>query len=186
MFNGTPAPDDINGTPSFNLTEFLYNHRPAIIDPMLTSTIGYMRDAMGVKKVVATGYCFGGRYTFRELAEGKGADAGFAAHPTLLEDGEIEAITGPVSVAAAGEYSTFSGLTSLMLMSCAEVDDMMPPERRHEIAALLQETNQAYSVSLYGGTEHGFGVRANVSDPQQKFGKEEAFFQAVRWFDTWA
>ena len=71
-------------------------------------------------------------------------------------------------------------------MSFAEVDDMMPPERRHEIQALLQKTRQAYSVSLYSGTDHGFGVRANVSDPQQKFGKEEAFFQAVRWFDTWA
>lgn len=62
----------------------------------------------------------------------------------------------------------------------------MPPERRHEIETLLQATGQAYSLALYGGTEHGFGVRANVSDPKQKFGKEEAFFQAVRWFDTWA
>jgi dienelactone hydrolase len=84
------------------LTEFLYNHRPEIIDPVLTSAIKYIRSIPTVKKVVATGYCFGGRYAFRTLSEGQGVDAGFAAHPSLLEDGEIEAITGPVSIAAAG------------------------------------------------------------------------------------
>lgn len=63
---------------------------------------------------------------------------------------------------------------------------MMPPERRAQIEALLLKTGKPYQMSLYSGTSHGFGVRANVSDPQQKFGKESAFFQAVRWFDQWA
>lgn len=61
----------------------------------------------------------------------------------------------------------------------------MPPERRAQVEAQLQKTGLAFSLSLYGGTSHGFGVRANMSDPKQKFGKESAFFQAVRWFDTW-
>jgi hypothetical protein len=63
---------------------------------------------------------------------------------------------------------------------------MMPPERRTQIAALLLNTTQPYQFSLYAGVPHGFGVRANVSDPKQKFGKETAFLQAVRWFDVWA
>lgn len=62
---------------------------------------------------------------------------------------------------------------------------MMPPARRAQIEALLGNTTQPYQVSLYSGTQHGFGVRANVSDPEQKFGKESAFFQAVRWFEAW-
>ena len=62
---------------------------------------------------------------------------------------------------------------------------MMSPERRAQVEALLQKTGLPYSVALYGGTSHGFGVRANISDPRQKFGKEQAFFQAVRWFDAW-
>lgn len=48
------------------------------------------------------------------------------------------------------------------------------------------ETGMAYQVSLYSGTEHGFAVRANMSDPKQKFGKETAFLQAVRWFEGWS
>lgn len=62
---------------------------------------------------------------------------------------------------------------------------MMPPERRGEIQALLLEAKVPYQFALYSGTQHGFGVRANMTDPQQKFGKESAFLQAVRWFDTW-
>lgn len=188
MFNGTPAPGDIAGTPSFNVTEFLYDHRPEIVDPIIETALEYIRGVHGVEKIVATGYCFGGRHAFRVLTEGKGVSAGFGAHPSLLEDAEITAITGPASVAAAGESPSSSegSLGNLKLMDNLETDSMMSPERRHEIAALLQATGQPYSVALYGGTEHGFGVRANVSDPKQKFGKEEAFFQAVRWFDTWA
>lgn len=48
--------------------------------------------------------------------------------------------------------------------------------------ATLQNTTVPYQVSLYSGTSHGFAVRANVSDFQQRYGKESAFLQAVRWF----
>ena len=68
----------------------------------------------------------------------------------------------------------------------AERDGMMSPARRNEIADLLSKTGLAYQVSLYGYTDHGFGVRANVSDPRQKFAKEAAFAQAVSWFSSWA
>ena len=64
---------------------------------------------------------------------------------------------------------------------------MMSPARRSEVEGLLAgSTTQPYQVNLYGGTAHGFGTRANISDPEQKFGKEAAFYQAVRWFNAWA
>ncbi|KAL7619454.1 hypothetical protein AAE478_009993 [Parahypoxylon ruwenzoriense] len=168
LFNGTPAPGDINGQPDFNVTKFLEDHNSEATDPIIATAIEFLRTELGVKKVAATGYCFGGRYSFRVLAEGKGVDVAFAAHPSLLEDAEIAAITGPASIAAADQ------------------DDLTPPERRTQIEAVLLETGLPYSLALYGGTTHGFGVRGNVSDPQEKFGKEEAFFQAIRWFKAWA
>ncbi|CAI6091796.1 unnamed protein product [Clonostachys chloroleuca] len=166
MFGGKPAPVDLID-PGFNMTGFLYQNRPEVIDPILKSSVDFIRERFSVNNIVATGYCFGGRYAFRLLSEGRHVKAAFAAHPSLLEDGEIANITGPVSVAAA------------------ETDDAMPVERRHEIEEQLLKTEQTYSISLYSGTMHGFGVRANVSDPEQRFAKEAAFFQAVRWFDTW-
>lgn len=167
LFNGEPSPVDLN-TPGFNITDFLLAHGPETTEPLIDVAIKYLRETRGIQKVAVTGYCFGGRYAFRYVAPGKGADVAAAAHPSLLEDSEIAAIASPANVAAA------------------ETDSMMSPERRAEIAALLGETGLPYSMALYGGTDHGFGVRANVSDPQQKYGKESAFLDAVRWFNAWA
>ncbi|KAL2163963.1 hypothetical protein VTH06DRAFT_3176 [Thermothelomyces fergusii] len=166
LFDGEPAPVDLD-SPSFNFTDFNLKHNPTTVDPIVDVGVAYLAQR-GVDAVVATGYCFGGRYAFRALAPGRGVDAAFAAHPSLLEDAEIAAITKPVSVAAA------------------ETDATMSPERRQEIEELLADTAQPYQINLYGGTSHGFGVRADVSDPEQKFGKESAFWQAVRWFHVWA
>lgn len=105
MFSGNPAPMDFT-TPGFNATEFTLAHGPAATDPILATAVAYLRTpAAGVDKIVTTGYCYGGRYAFRLLAAGGGVDAGFAAHPSLLEDAEIQAVTRPISVAAAGELS---------------------------------------------------------------------------------
>ncbi|KPM41449.1 hypothetical protein AK830_g5149 [Neonectria ditissima] len=163
ILNGDPAPHDID----FDAAEYLSRHTPENTDPIIEKTIDYIHNELKIKKIAVTGYCFGGRYAFRFLAEGKGADVGFAAHPSLLQDSEILAIDGPASIAAA------------------EVDTLLNATRRSEIEGLLGETPQAFQVNLYSGTSHGFGVRANVSDPEQKFGKEEAFWQAVKWFNSW-
>lgn len=166
LFNGTPAPADLDD-PNFDLTEFVEMHNPGVIDPMLDSAVAYLGSQRGVRDVVATGYCFGGRHAFRVLSEGRGVSAAFAAHPSLWEEEEIAALSGPVSVAAA------------------EVDDYMSPAQLSRLEELLSGSEQVFGTSLYGGTIHGFGVRANVSDPVQRFGKEEAFYQAVRWFRAW-
>lgn len=70
-------------------------------------------------------------------------------------------------------------------MAAAENDELMPPERRAEIEALLRQTGREYMVSLYSGTGHGFAVSADLSDRAQRFAKESAFLQAVRWFGEW-
>ncbi|KAK0390564.1 hypothetical protein NLU13_0068 [Sarocladium strictum] len=175
MFAGQPAPADLN-TPGFNASAFLAAHGPAVADPKIDDAIAYARASSscgngggdGDCKIALTGYCYGGRYAFRFVAGGKGGDVAFAAHPSALEEGEVEAVEGPASVAAA------------------EIDDLLPAQQRHRIEELLLQTGQPYQMSLYSGTFHGFGVRANVSDPEQKFAKETAFLQAVHWFDSWA
>ncbi|KAK3946831.1 Alpha/Beta hydrolase protein [Pseudoneurospora amorphoporcata] len=167
LFSGSPAPGDIN-VPGFNTTLFLSQHQPNVTDPIIASTISYIRSSLNVTRIGAVGYCFGGRYAFRFLDDtvppDERVDAAFTAHPSLLENEEILGIQGPVSVAAA------------------ENDDLVPPERRAEIEALLKQTGKEYMVSLYSGTNHGFAVRADVTDREQRFAKEGAFLHAVRWF----
>lgn len=102
LFNGDPAPEDIN-TPGFNLTEFLGKHGPQATDPIIVKTIKYMREELGIKKIATTGYCYGGKYALRFIGKDRGADLAFAAHPSLLEDAEVSGIQGPASIAAAGK-----------------------------------------------------------------------------------
>lgn len=169
------------------------------MDPRIDAAVAYLRGTLGATRVGATGYCFGGRYAFRRGAEEGGADAVFAAHPSLLGDDEVLALVSPASVAAAGEFFFFfffdyppdghersNPLTNKPLPPLLETDSLMDPARRVELEQLLQDASVPYQFTLYSGTTHGFGVRANVSDPQERFGKESAFLQAVRWFDAWA
>ncbi|KAK4123122.1 alpha/beta-hydrolase [Parathielavia appendiculata] len=169
LFNGSPAPGDIN-VPGFNTTEFLAQHGPSVTDPIIAATVSYLRSKLGVIRIAAPGYCFGGRYAFRFLdddAPAGGVDVGFAAHPSLLEAGEIAAIRGPVSIAAADNDNLFDAAAR----AAAEKVLAEKPEK------------VPYQVNLYSGTSHGFGVRVNLTDPQQKYAKEQAFLQAARWFD---
>ena len=95
-----------------------------------------------------------------------GIEAGFLAHPSFVEEDELSAITGPLAIAAA------------------ETDSIFPAEKRYKSEEILAKTKRPYQINLYSGTEHGFSVRADLKVPAQKYAKEQAFLQAVTWFDT--
>lgn len=40
-------------------------------------------------------------------------------------------------------------------------------------------------MTLFSGVEHGFAVRGDPSVRIQRFAKEQAFLQAVAWFDEY-
>lgn len=113
------------------------------------------------------GYCFGGKYVARFLAEGRGLDAGFTAHPSNTQPAEWEAISGPISIAFG------------------DLDGSSTPENRTNIEAIFKEDNKTYQTTLYANAEHGFAVRTNLTDKRKAFAQEGAYLQAVRWFDTW-
>lgn len=77
--------------------------RIATVDPIIESVIKVLREEMGVKKLAAVGYCFGGKYVCRWLREGEGKiDVGYVAHPSFVDKQELEDVNGPLSIAAAG------------------------------------------------------------------------------------
>lgn len=98
---GDPAPHDI----AFSSTEFLTKNNTTTVDPIVSTTIDYMRNALGVKTLAVTGYCFGGRYNFRSGGVERGIDVVFAAYPSLLEDDEVLGVNAPAAIAAAGKFS---------------------------------------------------------------------------------
>ncbi|KAF2760040.1 alpha/beta-hydrolase [Pseudovirgaria hyperparasitica] len=162
LFSGDPV--KLNPPEGFQIMDWLQNHLPANVDPIVAATIAAMRSA-GVQKLGAVGYCFGGKYVARFLNAKGGVDAGFTAHPSFVDEEELRGVEGPLSIAAA------------------ETDKIFPAEKRRQTEDILKEMKATYQLNLFSGVEHGFAVRGDVSQKQIRFAKEQAFYQAVQWFD---
>ncbi len=50
---------------------------------------------------------------------------------------------------------------------------------------ILAKKGDPYQINLYSQVEHGFAVRADLSQKHRRYAKEQAFLQAVTWFDNW-
>ncbi|KAK7418460.1 hypothetical protein QQX98_003952 [Neonectria punicea] len=138
-------------------------HTEAHIDPVVLAGVAALRER-GITKVGAVGYCFGAKYVVRNFKDNI-IDVGFLAHPSFVTEEEFAAITGPLSMAAA------------------QTDSIFPLEKRIESEKILGKSGLPWQINLFSGVEHGFAVRGDLTSPVQRFAKEQAFFQAVAWFD---
>uniref|UniRef100_A0A093VEC5 Protein AIM2 n=1 Tax=Talaromyces marneffei PM1 TaxID=1077442 RepID=A0A093VEC5_TALMA len=167
LFHGDPVP--LNRGPDFVLAKWLEGHGAERVDPIVEASITELREKYKVKvKIAAVGYCFGAKYVVRHLHPKQNKiDVGYVAHPSFVEADELKAIGGPFSISAA------------------ETDTIFPTEKRHESEIILKETGLPYQINLYSGVVHGFAVRADLSDRVAKYAKENAFLQAVEWFEEY-
>lgn len=171
LFNGDAL--KLNRPEGFDFVKWLTKgssgdnpHSVDAVDPIVEKSIAYLKE-QGFKKIGSVGYCFGARFTVRFLPKGKGIDVGFLAHPSFVEEDELKGIEGPLSIAAA------------------ETDQIFPAEKRHKSETILVETKQPYQINLYSGVSHGFSVRCDLTKKVEKYAKEQAFLQAVQWFDEY-
>ncbi|KFY28390.1 hypothetical protein V493_02950 [Pseudogymnoascus sp. VKM F-4281 (FW-2241)] len=146
---------------------WLQRHLPHVVDPIVAKVIAHLRETLKVKKIAGVGYCFGAKYVVRNL-KGEGLlDSGYLAHPSFLTAEEFSAITKPVSIAAS------------------EIDNLFTRDNRYEAEKTLVDLKVPYQINVYGGVEHGFAVRADVSVKKNQYAMEDAFKQAVAWFENW-
>ena len=137
-------------------------HMPNMVDPVIEACLTEM-EKLGCKKIGSAGYCFGAKYVVRYLKPGE-IDVGYLAHPSFVDAAELEAIKGPISIAASKE------------------DSMFTPEKRQESEEILGKVGQPWQLTVYGGVVHGFATRGDIKQKHIKFAKEQAFLQAVHWF----
>ncbi|KAK3315695.1 dienelactone hydrolase [Apodospora peruviana] len=138
-------------------------HTFEAVDPIVVAAIKTLKEEYGVKKLGALGYCFGAKYVCRHYADG--IQVGYIAHPSFVEEDELKGFKAPLSIAAA------------------ETDDIFPAAKRHKSEEILKEGGNPYQINLYSGVVHGFSVRCDPSKKVEAFAKEQAFLQAVTWFD---
>lgn len=169
LFNGDQL--ELNRPEGFNLFAWLTKgtggnnpHTAEAVDQIIEKSIAYLKE-QGFTKIGAVGYCFGAKYVVRFLTPSGGLSVGFLAHPSFVEESELAAVSGPLSIAAA------------------ETDEIFPAEKRHKSEEILKKTKQPYQINLFSGVVHGFSVRCDVKVKHEKWAKEQAFLQAVAWFD---
>ncbi|KAK8044037.1 Hydrolase [Apiospora rasikravindrae] len=169
LFNGDAL--SLNRSGDFDFMSWLTKgstgdnpHTTEAVDPIVVEAIKYLKQEKGVKKLGAVGYCFGAKYVARHYPD---ISVGYFAHPSFVDEEELAGFKGPLSIAAA------------------ETDEIFPAEKRHRSEEILKEGGLPYQINLYSQTEHGFTVRCDVSKKEQKFAKEQAFLQAVTWFNHW-
>ncbi|KAF5003084.1 hypothetical protein FDECE_10343, partial [Fusarium decemcellulare] len=167
LFNGDkiPAPSlegfDVMGWIT-NGSDGKNPHTPPAIDPIIVEGIKALKE-QGVTKIGAVGYCFGAKYVVRHYKDG--IQVGYVAHPSFVEEAELAAITGPFAISAA------------------QTDTIFPADKRRRSEEILIETGLPFQINLFSGVSHGFAVRGDPNKKVEKFAKEQAFYQAVQWFD---
>ncbi|KAH8816620.1 dienelactone hydrolase family protein [Xylogone sp. PMI_703] len=163
VLEGDALPLDAFETGKVDIQSWVSKHGTAQVDPIVQSSINYLRKEQGIKRIYGVGYCFGGKYVARFLHDGK-IDVGYTAHPSFISREELASIKKPFSIAAA------------------EIDDIFTRPLRHESEEILIKTGQPYQINLFSGVAHGFAVRSDLSIGQNKFAQEQAFAQALSWF----
>ncbi|KAL2158779.1 hypothetical protein VTH06DRAFT_3970 [Thermothelomyces fergusii] len=160
----------LNRPVGFNFVEWLNKgsdgktpHTKEAVDPIVVAGIKALKEEYGVAKLGAVGYCFGAKYVVRHYKDG--IHVGYVAHPSFVEEEELAAISGPLAISAA------------------ETDTIFPADMRHKSEEILQKVGQPYQINLFSQVEHGFAVRGDPSIKVQRFAKEQAFLQAVTWFN---
>ncbi|KAG1839669.1 dienelactone hydrolase [Suillus subluteus] len=169
-FNGDSLPADIMNKPgSFNREAWLAKHGNEQTRPSLDKVIAVLKEE-GVTKFGATGYCFGGRYTF-DLAFDNTIQCSVVSHPSLLKvPNDLE--------------TYFSKSTAPLLINSCENDRLFSAEAQAKADEIFGDGKFApgYRREYFPGCTHGFAVRGDLSDPLVKAGKEGSFLASVEFF----
>jgi len=163
LFNGDNVPFNYDGT-NFDFGPWLQKHPAPDVTTIVENVLAQIKSEFKPKKIAAVGYCFGAKYVVQLLGKSS-IDSGYGAHPSFVTIEEIAAIKRPFSIAAA------------------QTDSIFTTELRQKTEEKLNEIGATYQINLFAKVSHGFAIRCDVKDPWQKFAKEQAFKQAVEWFE---
>lgn len=165
------TPDLFRGDPltSFDPSVFPVwsaKHTDDKIDAIVDIALDYAEKTLNARRIGVTGYCFGGRHTFRVLGrQDSRINAGVSTHPSNTLISEIANVTKPIQIVAA------------------ELDNLFPNDIRHQAEEVLQ--GRTHQSIVYGQVTHGFAVVIETSTTAQGYARWKSQADAVAWFKTW-
>lgn len=159
--------EDPEKAKTFDLMGFLGRHSKEIRYPEISAAAIALKKEKGFKKVGAIGFCYGGWAVFQLGAKSNPlVDCISTAHPSALENKEVEAVGVPTQIIAP------------------EIDHMLTPELKTFCNNTIPSLGVEYDYQYFPGLAHGFATRGDVNNPMQKKGLERAKDAAVYWFQS--
>ena len=147
-----------------SLVPFLIVHRHAVVQPLLEKLIAHLRLIHPLSRLGMEGFCWGGRYA---ITANPLLDASVACHPAMLAlPAEVEAVTKPISLAVA------------------RGDHLFDVDKAEQSRTIFAKNNVPAEIEVYDDVQHGFSIRADLTDEKKKLAKEKVTEQALRWFDA--
>jgi len=151
-------------TPGFDLYAWIGPFRESAPKLIEGTWLPAVKAQFSAKQYTSVGYCFGAPLVMADLTSGL-STAGAVAHPSSLTDAHFSAVQAP------------------LFLSCAETDPVFGAENRHKAEAILAEGKKMYHVQLFSGVKHGFAVKGDMSDENERWAKEQSAWGILGWFD---
>lgn len=172
-FDGDQVPaGDTPGQPrpGFNLTDWLSNHDPTSVLPIIQAVISNLTQG-GVERFAGVGYCFGGKYVFLS-SERNWIQVGSTSHPSLLQV--------PKDLIELRRTSKVP-----LLINSAELDQQFTLDYQRQADEILGDGKYkpGYKRTYFLGASHGFGLRADLNNSADRTAYFEPTNEIVRWLD---
>jgi len=147
----------------YTMVPWFWSHRQSVTIPIVK---GFL-EKLPKGKIGVAGFCWGGRYALlagqKSSADELLVDAVFTGHPSMVSiPADINELRVPASIAVASTDSVYS------------------PKMAKDTEKLWKDKDVKTEIVIYEGAMHGFCVRGNMNDPQEKEHMQQAVEQVIK------
>lgn len=139
-----------------------------VTGPFAKEFLTKVQSELKPNNLFAVGHCYGAKLVIQNLTKDGALTAGAVAHASGTDLEEVKAIAKPI------------------LFSSAEVDPAFTDELRNQSQVILRENKITYQFDLFSGVAHGYAVRGDENNPDEKYAAEKTLQDQIYWFNRFA
>ncbi|KXJ88812.1 dienelactone hydrolase [Microdochium bolleyi] len=118
-------------------------------------------------KFACVGYCWGARFVCQQLSEQGYCKVGAIAHPSFVNESHVDKVNEP------------------LFLSVPSQDKLFEVAERNRTVEMLSGAGKHFNMQIFSDVGHGFASRTRLTDPYERWAKEQSFKSFVDWFDFW-